>query len=547
MSKRKPDNPEDSIENIENVVEDIAERIDKHRRVMRYLLDLLAEREDHLIAAPAKMGDTDSYITSVPLRWVAANVHYAKELPIFKRYISDNNKRISINDTTLQYIQQREPDHRRQLPMAMYLATRKYHKFGPLIIVAYKDWVYDKNSDNWGVNGQALESSLSFESMDSNTCLVDLDIANTKYFALDGQHRLMAIKGLRDLLDGRLEAKRKDGESMPKKAVTSDEIEEYYRLNGERFGLDIDRFRGLLDEGIGIEIIPAVQYGDTLAEATSRLRNIFVDVNETAKRLEKGELALLDENDGFRIVARTILTKHELFQSENGLRVNTKTSNVTETSDDYTTLTTIVEISKEYLQRHEEFKSLADLTLGKKEFGYLRPEDETIEDSLKKLREYFDALKSIPSHRDMVQGASVRDLRSRDGNDNILFWPIAQMALAAALAELQVEKGESLTDLVGVIAEHEAKGDLRLRSKTAPWFGILCDPIEETLKRKKSSQYLCARMFVYLLGGELQDDEREELREDFFEARKDSEERAYDSLGELKKLDEEFRLPEPWR
>ena len=545
MPKRNPDNPEDSIENL---VEDIAERENRNRRAMRYLLDLLAEREDHLIAAPAKMGDTESYITSVPLKWVATNVNYAKELPVFRRHISDDNKRISINDTTLQYIQQREPDHRRQLPMAIYLATRKYHKFGPLIIVAYKDWVYERKSDKWGLDGHALESSLSFKSMDSNTCLVDLDIANTKYFALDGQHRLMAIKGLRDLLDGRLEAKRKDGESMPKKAVTSDEIEEYYRLKGERFGLDIDRFQGLLDESVGIEIIPAVQHGDTLEEATSRLRNIFVDVNETAKRLEKGELALLDENDGFRIAARTILTKHELFQSENGLRVNTKTNNVTETSDDYTTLTTIVEISKEYLQRHEEFKSLAELTLGKKEFGYLRPEDETIENSLEKLQEYFDAIKSIPSHRNMVQGASVRDLRSRDGNDNILFWPIAQMALAAALAELQVEKGNSLTELIDVIAEHEAKGELRLRSETAPWFGILCDPIEGTLRRKKSSQSLCARMFVYLLGGELQDDEREELRKDFFEAREaGGEEKAYDSSGELKKLDEGFCLPEPWR
>ena len=539
MPKGKPDNFEDSVENL---VEDIAKRSDKDRRAMRYLLDSLADKENHLVAARAKMGDTDSYITSVSLKWVAANVHYARDLPIFKSYISDDNNRISINDTTLQYLQQREPDHSRQLPMATYLATRKYHKFGALILVAYKDWVYDKNSDNWGVDGRALEPSLSLESMDSHMCWVDLDIGDTKYFALDGQHRLMAIKGLRDLLDGRLEAKSKDGTSRPKKAVTSDEIEEYYRQNG----LDIDNFQGLLDERMGIEIIPAVQYGDTLEEATSRLRNIFVDVNETAKRLEKGELALLDENYGFRIVARTILTKHELFGAGSVPRVNTKTNNVTETSDDYTTLTTIVEISKKYLQWFDEFESLAKPIFNNKEFGYLRPEDEIIENSLEKLQKYFDALKSIPSHKDMVQGASVRDLRSRGGNDNILFWPIAQMALAEALGELHIEKGESLTDLVGTIAEHEAKGDLRLRSKTAPWFGILCDPIKETLSRKKHSQLLCARMFFYLLGGGLQDDEREKLLEEFFEARKIDDERAYDLSGELR-LKEDFCLPESWR
>ncbi|MCY4378638.1 MAG: hypothetical protein OXC39_02250 [Candidatus Dadabacteria bacterium] len=540
MPKGKPDNFEDSVENL---VEDISERADKDRRAMRYLLDLLFEREDRLIAAPARMGDTHSYITSVSLKWVAANVHYARDLPLFKSYISEDNNRISINDTTRQYIQQREPDHSRQLPMTMYLATRKYHKFGPLILVAYKDWVYDEESDKWGLDDRALEASLSLESMDSNTYLVDLDVANTKYFALDGQHRLMAIKGLRDLLDGRLEAKSKDGTSRPKKAVTSDEIEEDYRRNG----LSVDLFQGLLDERIGIEIIPAVQYGDTLKEAITRLRNIFVDVNENAKRLEEGELTLLDENHGFRIVARTILTNHELFQSGNSdLRVNMKTSNVTETSDDYTTLTTIVEISKQYLQCYDEFKSLANPILNNKEFGYMKPEDEIVDNSLKKLQEYFNALKDIPSHKEMVQGARVRDLRSREKNDNILFWPIAQMALAAALAKLQVEEEKSLTDLVAVIARHEAKGDLKLRSKVAPWFGVLCDPIEGKLRRKKSYQFLCAKMFFYLLGGKLQNDEREELLKGFFDARKIDDENAYALSGELS-LEGDFCLPEPWQ
>ena len=73
-----------------------------------------------------------------------------------------------------------------------------------------------------------------------------------------------------------------------------------------------------MDEVMGIEIIPAVQSRETFRESVSRLRNVFVDVNENAKRLEKGELTLLDENDAFRIVARTVMTKHPLFKGGSG-------------------------------------------------------------------------------------------------------------------------------------------------------------------------------------------------------------------------------------
>ncbi len=543
---------ENATDNLDNIVKDVEDKDNDYRRALRKLLDWASERKGHLIATPAKMGGADSYITSVSLKWIAANVRYAKDLPVFKPYISGDKDPISINDITRDLIQQREPDYRRQLPMAMYLATRKYHKFGPLIIVAYKDWVYEKDSDQWGPDGRALEPSLGLKSLDSKMCLVDLDIENTKYFALDGQHRLMAIKGLGDLLNGRLEAKRKDGTSIPKKAVTSDDIEEYYEENGERFGFDINSFQGLLDEVMGIEIIPAVQDDELFKEATSRLRNIFVDINENARRLEKGELTLLDENDGFRIVSRIILTGQSLFGSGNQLRVNTKTNNITENSEDYTTLNTIVEISREYLKSDRKFKEWLDPILSMAGLGYLRPEDQDIDAAVSKLNEYFDALKSIPSHKDMIQGTSIQSFRSRKDKDNILFWPIAQVAFATAVADLQIEKGKSLDDLVSMVAKYEAKEQLRLTDPKTPWFGILCDPIDKKIRRQKQYQVLCTEMLIYLLGGGLQDETRETLREKFFNARRGGTEegksaKAYDLTGELRSLNEHFHLPDPWQ
>ena len=254
---------------------------------------------------------------------------------------------------------------------------------------------------------------------------------------------------------------------------------------------------------MGVEILPAVQINDTYEKAVSRLRNIFVDVNENAKRLEKGEMSLLDENDGFRIVSRTLMVRHPIFKKDQKLRVDTKRDQLAETSEDYTTLTTIVRIAKEYLGH--DFEHWKTPIFGVKDAGLKRPEDDEIEKGLTKLAVYFTAVATLPSHARMMEGTRVSVLRKKDGEDNILFRPIAQVALARALADLQAKEGADLYDLMSMLAKHEKKGHLKLTSKTAPWFGILCDPITEKLRRQKSFEDICSRMMIHLLGVELAD------------------------------------------
>ncbi len=531
--------------NIDEIIDVVLNEEERERIALQILLDKLGKRKSHLTAVSAKMGTTNSYLTTVPLKWIASNVLYAKDLPVFKEHITEADGRIEINKVTLDFIQQREPDSRRQLPMALYLATRKYHKFGPLIIVAYQDWVYNKLADEWGYDGKAGSDSLNVTPIDSSMFLVDLDLEQTKYFALDGQHRLMAIKGLASLIDGRLEAKRKDGTSIPKKALTSDDIENFY-LENETLGLNVNDFQNLLNDTMGIEIIPAVQGGETRDEAISRLRNIFVDINENAKKLEKGELILLSENDGYQIVARTIITLNDLLIN----RVSIERKSLTEASNEYTTLKNVFEICKNYLGKQAEFEKWEQPILNLKELGFLRPEDEEIEAAIKRMDEYFKALKKIPSHNDMVQGTEVQELRSRKGRDNILFWPFAQLALAEAIADLQSKKQSSLDVIVRKIKSSEEKGQLKMTDLKAPWFGIVCDAnnkLRTTIKQRE----LCKCMFTYLLGDGLPDEGREKLRRRFFNARKitrigDIDEQAYDLSGNLSSFNENFHLPDPW-
>ena len=556
--------PPDTSEDLDELVVDLEEEDNRRRRGLRQLLDWYFNKfsdGSRLLATPTRMGATTSYVASVPLRWIAANVNFAKDLPVFKDHLQEDTGRISINDTTIHDLRQREPDYRRELPMVAYLATRKYHKFGPLILVAYKSWVHDRDSGNWGADGRALEPSLNEQPLDSRVSLVDLDVAGTQYYALDGQHRLMAIKGLTRLLEGRLEARDQYGRTNPRNALVREEVEFnlFASPDKDRYGLEIANLDNLLDEVMGIEIIPAVQRNETYGEGVSRLRNIFVDVNENARRLEKGELTLLDENQGFRIVARTLLTKHELLRTGEILRVNARTPNLSVRAHEYTTLAALVEIAEAYLSpktigtTDKNFESWLSPILDKRDCGFLRPHDHEVNDALSKLEEYFDALKTIPSHKDMVDGKPVPELRAPWERDNILFWPIAQVALAKAVAELQAERGKKLDDLVALLAKYEARDCLRLTSQQGPWYGVLCDVSSRRIRRHKASQELAARMFIYLMGGGCPDDEeREELRKDFFDARSiapelgQTEQKAYDPSGKLVEY-ADFRLPDPWQ
>ena len=545
---------------LRRVSDEMLDREFSQREALRLLLDWQQEREDHQITLMARMGSSKSYLASVSLGWIAANVYFARDLPIFKGHLRAGTTAIDINDVTSTYLQQRAPDYTRQLPIALYLATREHHKFPPLLLVAYQDWVYEEGHDKWDSRGLAMADSLNVDSLDSKASLVDLDVATTTYFALDGQHRLMAIKGLKELLDnGRLSAKKSDGTAISGRDMTRDEVEEYL---SER-GFNANKLQSAMNEVMGVEIIPAVQDGETFRQAVSRLRNVFVDVNENAKRLEKGELTLLDENDGFRIVARTIMTKHGLFKGySGGLNVDTKSNQLSETSQEYTVLNTIVSIAQAYLGKMPEFEGWSAPVLGlkgKRGVGLLRPVDDEIARGLADLSTYFDVLATLPSHDSMrsyfssggKEGKSPGELRG-DPARNILFRPIAQLALARAIARLRKDQGADLNRLMERLSLHEGLGELDLTSKAAPWFGVLCDPIEEKVRRQKKYEDLCVEMMVYLLGGGFGDDEarREKLLDDFFEARRvssDSDEPAALDLSGSRKTREEFSLPDPWQ
>ena len=269
-------------EKIRKNSEDLLGRERNYKEALRLALDWQGDRKNHKVALPARMGSSKSYLASASLGWIAANVYLARDLPVFRKRIGDND--VAVDAAIADCLRKGAPDFSRQLPMTRYLATREHRKFPPLLLVACQDWVCEPGHDNWGPDGRALTGSLHVERLDTRSFVVDLEVTRTSYFAFDGQHRLMAIKGLKELLDnGRLGARSKDGTAIPGTGVTKDELEECC----EKEGADPNRLLNSMDEDMGVEIVPAVQDRETFEEAVRRLRVLFFDVNEYAGRPEK--------------------------------------------------------------------------------------------------------------------------------------------------------------------------------------------------------------------------------------------------------------------
>ncbi len=538
---------------------DVMKAQQREQLVLSQLLEKLRSQTSHHFVLHVRMGEVSSYLTSVSLEWVANKVRFAADLPIF-RESREGSKRIPVDPEIVEQIQQRQPDWRRQLQMSAYLATRRHHKFPPLLLVGYQRWVYEPRHERWGTDSHAMNDSLTLRGLEPTGTYWDLDDSETDFYALDGQHRLMAILGLRELVQsGQLHAL--DQERKPKKGLglSREEIFDHIQKGTGESRTDIhERFQHIMNERIGIEIVPAVRMGEAYGEALQRLRQMFVDVNENAKVLTRSELAQLDETNGYRIVSRRLLARHSLFKSgtteEGELRSKVDTSRTTlpESSNCYTTLDTLAKVVRLYLKENKNLAKSGNYAAWEDNLVakgiFIRPEDSALDQGEQAMIEYFDHLATIPSHEAFIQGKPASELRkSENGDDNILFRPVVQTAMAEAIGKLE-SRGVSVKNAVEELGRQEKSGQLKLTQRKGPWFGVLCDAAGK-MRRQKKHEELCCRMFQYLLGGGIEDDfDREKLREDFAVARLlDPEgDKAINLEGKSVPI-AEVRLPNPWR
>ncbi|MEJ1935750.1 DGQHR domain-containing protein, partial [Nostoc sp. NIES-2111] len=441
-----------------NLTADIAreylERDNKEKQVLALLLDNFLQKKDQILVQKTEMGGTEAYVGSVTLEWFAGRVHFASGLPLLQKKYNPETDNIEIDADSIDEIQQRPLDWSRQAPLVQYLAARKNHKFPPVLVVINQPWVDNIKAAEWDAQGRAKTSTTDFTPLDKDgkVGLLNVSEENVTIYALDGQHRLMGVQGLIELIKtGKLQRYKKDKTADDSFITVSDLLEQYQ--------VDPAYLQSLAKEKIGIEFICAVNAGETPTEARRRVRSVFVHVNLMAAPLTKGQLAQLNEDDGFAIVARKVAVSHPLLEQKpnRNPRVNWNSATVATNSTVLTTLQALQDMSERYLgYKFPHWKPF------EKGLIPMRPENEEIEQGIAEFTKLFDNLASLPSYK-ILEHEDTPVLRrfsfeKGGGEANILFRPVAQVALAQALGFLVFKKGVSLASIFKKLKKFDQQG-----------------------------------------------------------------------------------------
>ncbi|BAN34912.1 DGQHR domain-containing protein [Sulfuricella denitrificans skB26] len=524
-----------SSASLDQITTDILQRESQEKHALSLLLDRYTASKDKIFVQKTEMGGTESYIGAVTLEWLAERVRFASQLPLFREKIDPVTKSIEIDKDTINEILQRPLDYSRQAVLAQYLAARPKHKFPPLLVVVSQEWVDNQDADEWNSDGHAIKSTSDFSALDSMGKYGLLDVSEgIQIFALDGQHRLLGVQGLMELIKtGRLSVRKRNGDDVKNQVITSELLE-------ERYGVTQSKLQQLGKEIIGIEFISAVVPGESRAEAKRRIRTIFVHVNRMAAPLTAGQIHQLDEDNGFALVAKRVTTSHPFLSAIGEGRVNWENNTISSRSTSFTTLQALTEMAKGVLEPIYPTWSPSE-----KGLIQLRPEDPELEDGVKRFTEFMDYLVELPSIKRAAQGTPSPQLRnfSAEGGEGILLYrPVGQTALASAVG-LLMNEGVSIKQIFEKLSAYDEKGGFsKIDHFSSLWYGVLFDPNKQRML--VSGENLAKHLLVYLLKGGLPDErEREDLRMSFAEAREID--------GQFRKFDGEWggnkdiQLPNP--
>jgi DGQHR domain-containing protein len=479
---------------------------ERNKKILSLLLDQYLSSGKVLPVEKTEMGGTEAYVGSVTLHWFASQVDFASHLDLLHYKYNPQRDNIEIDADSIDEIQQRPLDWSRQAALVQYLASRKHHKFPPVLVVVSQPWVDNPQATEWDSTGKATKSTIEFTPLDTQEKLGSLNVTaeNITIHALDGQHRLMGVQGLMELLKNQKLQRYKKEKAPTGSFITIDNLIEQSNISR-------DYLESLPQEKIGIEFISAVVAGETREAARRRVRSIFVHVNLMATPLTKGQLTQLDEDDGFSIIARKIAVTHPLLEQKEDRkpRVNWNSATVATNSTVLTTLQAIKEMSERYLgQKFPHWKQEKGLIS-------MRPEDEELTEGIAEFNQLFDYLASLSSYK-ILEEESTPALRKfsfeKDaGEGNMLFRPVGQVALVQALGILVFKKGLSLEKIFKKLRKFDKQGGFsNIELPNSLWYGILYDPNRKRIS--VAGKDLAAKLVIYILGGMKDGMECAELR-----------------------------------
>ena len=414
-------------------------------------------------AIKSRMGDWDYYIVRMTMREVAREVQLASDL---------------WEDKTLSDAIQRVLDESRVKQQIVNFLSRRSDRFFSSLVVAAIG-----GNPTWTPHQSRFRDTfgeLSFET-------------DPRYFALDGQHRLKAIKELME-----------DPAGAPP---------------------------GFADEQLSVIVVVREDQDMDDDLWLQRYRRLFSSLNRYAKPTDADTNIIMDEDDVFAIVTRQLITDHEFFRSphpeQKSFRVQTKGKNLRPGAPHFISLQTLYEVNKTLLmttERRRQWGKAKDLKI----FLQFRPDENEIDRYYQSLSNYWDALLlAVPVLREDPETMRTHDLPdpNPDGyQDHLLFWPIGQ-ELFAEVARSLLDGAELGDDAeVSVMkAALQPLAEVPWNLHGAPWLYLLLVPAmpEDNSWRmrnedRKSALEIAGRLLRWIVGLDaLDEDDTKVLRADW--------------------------------
>ena len=254
----------------------------------------------------------------------------------------------------------------------------------------------------------------------------------TKYYALDGQHRLRAIQSMCDPTNDAYRGRPTNFESETMSVVLV--------LPSEAEGLD---------------------------QFKIRFRRLFGHLNRYAKPMDEATNIIMDEDDPFAISLRNLFFEHEFFKTvgphkDSTVIDTTDAKNITPGSTYFTTIITLYAMCVKLLSSRKRLNDGWDQeqppTKKIDEFKRFRPVDDTLDQLSSELAAIWTALlEAIPTLRNdpsKMRNVAATDDETSDEENNLLFRPVGQLVLASVVRDLldQTEKDKpSIPEMVAVL------------------------------------------------------------------------------------------------
>ena len=392
-------------------------------------------------ALRSQMGAWNYYVVKMSARELADNVQLASA--VYDENILDE----AIQRTLDEEIQRDLRDSRVRKEIAEYLKRQPYRFFASIVVA-----VLHGNPMFYPVEITEDPQFVIFRDdrrLNEAFGLLKFD-GTQKYYALDGQHRLSAIKTLLDRTD-----------------PLSDGAPENFE--NDEFSV----------------IVVAPSQTDSNETFMQKYRRLFSNLNRYAKPTDKATNIIMDEDDTFAILTRQLITKKTFFQSPEGRqkkskRIKTKSKNLSVNDPHFTSLETLYEMNITLLKSQQrETTGWGPINVeGEDEetFKRFRPPEEYIGSLYAELEMYWEALLAeLPVlHNEPTTKMRIHELleaESQDGTDHLLFWPIGQQMLAEivrTLLDKRLPDPENPT-LDNVREALSGLGKLEWRLHQVPW------------------------------------------------------------------------------